>query len=93
MTDSLFDMAAVESTPPLSPWDAWEKLHGIRTQHFPEITSENEHGAYPWCAYTGDCDPTDEMQFGEGDTRDEAIADLCRKRNIPPMTVGKMKGE
>ena len=77
--DTLFPLPA----PSLHGYAAWEARHKIATHRLEGIASEYDDGVSPWFAFIASEGFTHESQCGLGDTRDEAIADLCRKRNIP----------
>lgn len=86
--DVLFDVP--ES---LSPYHAWLKRHQIKTWKLDGIESEFKDGIATWYAgVPGGGVDADMHRTGEGDTEDQAIADLCRKLRIPVYGEEELKG-
>lgn len=81
LSNDLFDLSECRQ---LSPYKEWERHNRIKVHFAPHCTEE------PWCAartfktVAEVCMEYGEDRCGFGETRDEAIAELCRKLRIKP---------
>lgn len=69
-----------------SPRLKWMKKHGVHTMHNKGVNPGDEcdvtgETLYPWCAYVGvNVFPKPEGLLGCGNTEDEAICELAKRR-------------